>query len=224
MIFVVIVLLAGTQYWFKERQNPNLVVSQSSSSTALGPTVPSVQPGTGQILVGSFSSFSSAAAITGTGSGMNPIVVKKGISLKKYSGPAVETILAALQLVPVQTSEASLLKLSAGQDALKVNTVVLLRNNDRAALFSWLESDDVKTLFSALKQALQEQFSPQVKDLIDETRTQENGPPLDYLSFTDPAISPEKVVFIRVRTRLYEFHIAAGQEDTINRLITELDK
>jgi len=206
VVFLVIISLAAGEYWFKERSNPNLPQAQNSSSspdsTASGSTDTVASPN---------STSSEVSA------------VKKGVSQKLYTGPDVAQILAASQLIPVKTSETSLLKLSAGAET-NVTETVLLKNNDRAAFFSWAEAGEVKTLFSALKQALQEQFSPQVKDLVDETRTQETGPPVDYLSFMDPGISPERVVFVRVRTRLYEFHIVQGQEDAINKVIGELSK
>ncbi|MFA5800193.1 MAG: hypothetical protein WC840_04510 [Candidatus Peribacteraceae bacterium] len=207
IVVVAAALLAVTDYWFKERTQQIAQEPQDVQE----PQVPTPATGTGMLRTGS-----------GATSPI-PRVVKKGASLKKYTGPVIENVLATLQLIPVETSEASLLQLIA-PEGLSVRTNVLLLNNDRAALFSWTESDDVKTLFSALKQALQEQFSPKVQDLIDETRTQENGPPVDILSFFDPAISAEKVVFLRVRTRLYELHFAKEKEGMMNRLIAELSR
>lgn len=102
--------------------------------------------------------------------------------------------------------------------------MVLLLNNDRAALFSWIEGDNTKMIFQSVKQALQEQFSPKVTGLIDQTLTSENGPPIDMLAFSDPAISSEKVIFIRVRDRLYEFHIAEKGAEAVSALIAELSK
>ena len=151
-----------------------------------------------------------------------PHVIKKGVSLKKKSSVDVPSTLASLQFALQQTSDVSLLqRIARGMD---VQTVVLLQNNDRAALFSWLESDDVKTVFAQLKQALQEQFSPKLQGLIDETLAPTDGPPVDVLSFFDPAISPEKVIFIRVRNRLYEFHVAARSEAAISLLIAALSQ
>lgn len=166
---------------------------------------------------GVVSSTSSAIA-----SGSGTRVVKKGVSTKKKSSVDVHATLAALQLIETQTTETSILNVVAQN--MTVQTVVLLANNDRAALLSWVENDDVKTLFSLLKQTLQEQFSPKLSGLVDETRTQESGPPVDVLSFVDPAISPEKILFVRIRNRLYEFHIAAKGEDAIDRLVAELSK
>ncbi len=148
--------------------------------------------------------------------------MKKGVSTKKKTSVNVAELLALLQFIPQETQEQSLLSRIA--EGMPVETMVLLQNNDRVALFSWLESADAKSVFTALKQAQQEQFSPQLEDLVDETRTSEDGPPVDFLSFTDPAISPEKVIFVRVRNRLYEFHVAGMGSETIDRLIEELSK
>ncbi len=152
-----------------------------------------------------------------------PSVVKKGVSTKKASGINVENVFTTLQLVLQPTGEASFLLLTA-PDKSQVKTSILLRNNDRAFLVSWLESSDVKAIFAGLKQALQEQFSSKVTDLIDETRTPENGPPVDYLSFIDPVLSPERIVFLRVRSRLFELHIAKNGDDIQEALVSELSR
>lgn len=135
----------------------------------------------------------------------------------------MEDVLAKLQLVKQETNEASFLLLTA-PDKTKVKTHVLLRNNDRAFLFSWIESDDVKSIFAGLKKALQEQFSGKVTDLVDETQTPTGGPLVDYLSFVDPALSAERIVFLRVRTRLYELHVAENGDAVLDQLVTELSK
>lgn len=152
-----------------------------------------------------------------------PRVVKKGQSTKKAGSVNVTDVFATLQLVSQQTGEASFLFFTS-PDRNAVQTFVLLKNNDRAFLFSSLESDDVKAIFSGLKQALQEQFSGKVTDLVDENRTPEDGPPVDILSFMDPALSSEKIIFLRVRNRLYEIHVAKNGEDVVDRLVEELSK
>ncbi len=204
--------IAGADYVLKER--PREIALQPETETGTVMSSESSQP---QVVPTDPGPSSSPAS----GSNSSSTVVKKGVSTKKKVGPDVPAVLASLQLMPTATSEESLLDLIHGSGSL---TMVLLANNDRAALFSWVENDDVKTIFSALKQALQEQFSPQLKNLVDETRTPDTGPPTDVLSFFDPAISPEKVIFLRVRTRLYEFHVAEKGTELVNRLIEELSK
>lgn len=146
--------------------------------------------------------------------------VPKGVSKHQVN---IDDILTGLALTPVDTQEPSLIGQVAGP-SVPVQTKVLMQSNDRAALFAWVDTPDVKSLFLTLKQTLQPLFSSQVKDINDESFEPENGPPYDVLSFTDPAISPEKILFVRVRTRLYEFHIAAGQENTIQQMVSELTR
>lgn len=89
---------------------------------------------------------------------------------------------------------------------------------------SWLENSDVKTIFGNLKQGLQEQFSSKLSDLRDETITVPDGPPVNILSFVDPALSSERLIFLRVRTRLYEIHVAKNGETIVDQLMAELSK
>lgn len=170
-------------------------------------------------------SASEAMSSSQSSSVSSPIsrVVKKGVSTKKASSVNIDDVLGRLQLVAQPTSQASFLLLIA-PDKTAVKTAVLLRNNDRAFLLSWMDSDNVKSVFASLKQALQEQFSGKVTDLVDETRTPDNGPLVDYLSFLDPALSAERIVFLRVRTRLYEIHVAKNGEDLLGRLIEEMSR
>ena len=217
------IALGAADYFVKERPQSIAMQQLAGSGSTMPTTIASSAP-----KATSSSSASSVAAVPvppDTMPGMSSsstAFVKKGVSTKKKSGVDVAAVLAALQFIPTETSEVSLLKLSAPN--ANPDTKVLLMNNDRAALFAWIENDDVKTIFSALKQALQEQFSPKLKDLIDETHPQDNGPPVDVLSFTDPAISPEKVLFLRVRTRLYEFHIAEKSQAAVDQLVAALSQ
>ncbi len=212
---VILILCAGlatADYVLSEQPHIN-----ATQEEVIPPPPPDVQAASSSSV--SSSVMSSDAMISSSKSD----VVKKGVSTKKASNVSVEDILARLQLVPEKTGESGFLLLIA-PDRSKVKTSVLLRNNDRAFLLSWIESDDVKTTFATLKQALQEQFSGKVTDLIDETRTSPNGPPVDYLSFMDPALSAEHIVFLRVRTRLYEIRIAENGQDVLEQLVAELSK
>ncbi len=207
VLFALGALFASGDYFFKEHPHQLAMLQERAANG--GEEEPTAMQ------------QSSSSSQTGASSSAST-VVRKGVSTRKKSGVDVNAVLASLQLIPQQSTEASLLELTA--QGIGTQTMVLLQNNDRAALFSWIESDDVKMIFSSLKQALQEQFSPKLKELIDETKTQENGPPVDVLSFTDPAISPEKVLFLRVRNRLYEFHIVPKSEEVIEQLIAALSK
>jgi len=166
--------------------------------------------------------LSSSALSSETSS--KPTVVKKGVSTKKQAGIDVTTVLSNLQLIAEPTNESGFLGLMATGKAVVVETHVLIRNNDRAFLFSWIDSNDAKSMFSSLKQELSEQFSGKMTDLIDTTKTGESGPPVDILSFTDPTLSAERVMFLRVRTRLYEIHIAKNGEDMLASLVAALSR
>lgn len=228
-LVLLLTTLGLADYFLKERPHEMALQQIESEQTASSSTSSSVAneifASSAQTQSGMIASSASSVVLTESGTSMtssNPRVVKKGVSTKKKSSVDVRATLSALQFIQAPTKETSILKIIA--QGMNTETIVLLLNNDRAALFSWIENDDVKNVFSALKQALQEQFSPKLTGLIDETQTPENGPPVDILSFTDPSISPEHVVFLRVRNRLYEFHIAAKGEDSIKALIAELSK
>lgn len=223
-LVLILTTVGLADYFIKERPRDSLIVEEVEEQP--------VPPATPEVETSSSSEAEERPVVQGvpveipveavSSSSSSRRVVKKGTSTKKKSGIDIPATLASLELVTAPASEQSLLNLSA--QGAKVDTVVLLFRNDRAALFSWIESDDVKTIFSSLKLALQEQFSPKITGLTDTTQTPPNGPPVDILSFRDPAISPEIVLFIRVRNRLYEFHIAESGSEVISRLIGELSK
>jgi len=77
-------------------------------------------------------------------------------------------------------------------------------------------------VFLALKESLHGLFSPDMRDLLDENQAPEGKPPRNFLTFLDPAISEERLVFVRVRERLYEFHIAQAKEDAMYKLVETL--
>ena len=99
---------------------------------------------------------------------------------------------------------------------------VLLKDNDRVSALAWIETQDVKHVFTSLKESLRGSFSPDLKDLIDETQSEPGKPPRDVLSFSDPAILPDRVLFTRVRQRLYEFHVTPGKEADVDGLLNAL--
>ena len=222
LIVLILAGLGGADYWFKERPAfsqstevtapiPVEPISQSSSSTPLMPSSVSSPAPT--------SSFSSISSISSS----RPSVVKKGTSTKKKSGVNVDDVLSRLGLAKQPTNEASFLSLTM-QNGGGSQATVLLWHDDRAFLFSWIEDDNAKTIFGDLKQALQEQFSGKLTDLRDETVTAPDGPPVNVLSFFDPALSAERIIFLRVRTRLYEIHVAKNGESVVERLVAELSK
>lgn len=141
----------------------------------------------------------------------------------KMQGPNVLSILAAQEFETAEPQkERSLTEQIIPADVADIQTMILLKQGDRVGLMSWTESPQVKIYFLALKEALHSIFSPEMRDLVDEEQTREGRPPRNLLTFLDPAINSERVVFIRVRERLYEFHIAPGQDDSVYDLIESL--
>jgi hypothetical protein len=105
-----------------------------------------------------------------------------------------------------------------------VTTRVLLMDGDRAGLLAWIETPSVKQVFLVLKESLHILFTPEVRDLLDEVQTTPGKAPRNFLTFRDPGISEERLVFVRVRERLFEFHIAPLKEDAIYKLVEALSE
>ncbi len=139
----------------------------------------------------------------------------------RSNGPDVFDVLNQQTVVTESTQETSLLR-RVIPDSVAVESRVLLKGNDRIAFFSWVESPDVKEYFTALKEALHASFSKDVRDLIDETQEQEGKPIRNVLSFYDPAIHEDRLLFVRVRQRMYEFHVAADKEPQVQELMDAL--
>lgn len=148
-----------------------------------------------------------------------PPVVGGGVS--KSGGPDVAETLAVLGLEQREEQETSLLRRVLPQ-TIPVQGFALLKDGDRVGALAWAETPDVKTYFLALKEALHASFTPQVKDLVDETHRREGKPVRNFLTFSDAGIASERMVFIRVRERLYEFRIAEGKETAMFELIEAL--
>jgi len=141
----------------------------------------------------------------------------------KRSGPDPITIATQLNFSAEETTQRSLLS-AIVSDTSQVTTRVLLFNGDRAGLLSWIETPNVKEVFMALKESLSTLFSPDVRDLLDEVQSPEGKPPRNFLTFLDPSLSEERFVFVRIRERLYEFHISPGKDEMMYQLVEELTK
>lgn len=141
----------------------------------------------------------------------------------KKTGPDVVAVAEAQGFAVTDTTELNILPAVlpiASRGAFFSR--VLLKDNDRAATIGWMDSSDVKRIFTALRKRLRQSFSPSLADMIDETQSQDGKPPRDVLSFRDPGIMEERAVFVRIRERIYEFHVKEGFERDINRLIDAL--
>jgi len=139
----------------------------------------------------------------------------------KHKGPDALAVLQEMGFTAAASEDLSLLS-QVVSDGTDVNSIAILMNGDRAGSVTWVESPEVKNYFIALKEALLGAFSPQMTDLKDETLQETGKPVRNLLTFFDPAISEERILFARSRERLYEFHIVAGKEESMNQLVEEL--
>lgn len=137
--------------------------------------------------------------------------------------PVVGDVLQGQGIVTQPSDRPSLIERTLqGQEP--VTTVILLKENDRLGLLSWVESPRSKNLFSALREALLNTLSPSVQDLRDERLTPQDRPPRTELSFLDPTLSEEKITLIRIRDRIYELHVAEGKVEAVAGLMEALTK
>lgn len=144
-------------------------------------------------------------------------------AVARQAGPDVSAIAAGHGFEMVESREPQIL-----ERILPATTVMtratLLRGGDRIATVAWVESPQVRQWMALLKEALRGSLSPGLQHLIDERQTEPDRPPRDVLSFTDPAIHTDRLLFARVRQRLYEFHITVGNELAIDQLLNALTK
>jgi len=169
------------------------------------------------------------ANLPGTGSGStssqiveNPTGTGSVSSSGPVAKPAGIDIAAELKAMGYETQDSTDLSMIAQVVTGQPKTLVLLKNSDRVGSVTWIDSPQVKTYFISLKEGLLSAFSPNVKDLRDETLQNEGQPVRNILTFLDPALSEERLVFVRVRERLHEFHIAAGKDTEMNTAIEAL--
>ncbi len=137
------------------------------------------------------------------------------------TGPDVFDVLNALGIVTQGTREEGLLEQVVPENET-VEKRVILKGDDRLGYFAWVESPDSTLYLSAMKDALRSSFSSQMRDLVDEVQDLPGKPTRDVLSFLDPSIHEERILFLRIGTRLYEFHVPAGKEPDIQTLMDEL--
>lgn len=133
----------------------------------------------------------------------------------------VRDILTQLQFTTQESTEDTLLKqIAAGE--IPTVTLVLLAENDRNGLLSWIVSPDAHLYFSALKEALSTSFSPDLQDLRDDREELPENRTREILSFRDPALSAERITIILAGNTLYEFHISPGHDERLAPLIETL--
>lgn len=162
-----------------------------------------------------------ALPATGSSSVSSAIVEDPAVTdpVAKQPGVNVATAMSQLGYETQSSTDLSMLsQVVTGQP----QTLVLLKNSDRVGSVTWIDSPQVKTFFISLKEGLLSAFSPNVQDLRDETLQGEGQPVRNILTFLDTSLSEERLVFVRVRERLYEFHIASGKDTEMNALIEVL--
>lgn len=137
----------------------------------------------------------------------------------KRQAPDVPAMLQTVGFTPAEASDPSMLQQIVGSG---VNTAAVLKDGDRVGAVVWVDSPQVKSTFNSLKDALLASFSPNVTELRDETKVEPGLPVRNELTFLDPGLSEERLLFIRVGERLMEFHIAKGKENDIQPAIDAL--
>ncbi len=150
-------------------------------------------------------------------------IVTTSLGVKKGTGPNVDESAKNLGFTTEESSDLTFLSQVASEEP-SIHSLTLIKDNDRAGSVTWIESPSVKKHFVALKEALIGSFSSDVKDLKDTTEELPNEPTRNILTFLDPALSTERMIFVRVRERLYEFHVVMGKEDSVQGLIEEVTK
>lgn len=148
-------------------------------------------------------------------------VEKVEAGVARQRDPDVFEVLRGLNIETSLTQKKSLLS-RITPAGIPVTSRVLLQNGDGIGSFSFVQSPDVRALFMALKEALHQSFSKDVQDIVDTVEAPPDRPVRNILSFTDPALGTEKIILIRVRERLYEFHLAQGKEEIVEELIDKL--
>lgn len=146
-------------------------------------------------------------------------VVEGGVQKKEATD--IGAILESQNLEPTKSSEKGLLT-RVVPETTPVQTYVLLEEGDRFGFLAYVQAADVRMYFSSLKEALQQSFSAQMRELEDITETPEKSPVRNILSFIDPALSEEKMYFVRSRDRLIELHVVSGKEKEAKLLIEKL--
>lgn len=136
------------------------------------------------------------------------------------SAPAVLQVLVARGFTFEQKDEPSFLRQLLPSET--VPTYVLLHQGDRAGALSWVETAQSVQAYQSLKESLLRSFSPELQDLRDETVADEGKPVRSVLTFLDPKLSEERLVFVKSGDTLFEVHVAETKRDAVLPLIDEL--
>ncbi len=149
-----------------------------------------------------------------------PQPVDEAAPVAKKSGPDIPALLQELNFDARLQRESNLLE-QVTPVGLAIDYRTLF-DDGRFASIAWIDGAQAKRSFTDLKQKLLQTFSPQLQELVDETTQDPEGPVVNRLSFIDPAISPDRFIFLRVRERLYEIHVTPGREERLTGLLQAL--
>ena len=144
--------------------------------------------------------------------------------VRRNQGPNIAEVLKRRQFTMIEANEKIILQKIIPTGEATLQSYALLKDGDRAGMIAWTNSSKVKQYYLVLKEALHSAFTSDVQDLLDETQRREGRPTRNLLTFFDPGLLSERVVFVRVREQLYEFHIPEGSSGIIFDLIEELTK
>lgn len=171
-------------------------------------------------------SGSGTIASSGTGVVVTPTEPEAGNS----SGAVITDDTAKNQVLAVLVSQGYTFEENAEPSFLKqilpgstVYTETLLFGGDRAGSLSWVKlgSDTTKT-YETLKESLLQSFSSNLQDLSDQTYTNPGKPVYSILRFFDPALSTERMAFVKSDNAIYEVHMVDGKQDQLAPLLDAL--
>lgn len=144
--------------------------------------------------------------------------------VKKRTALPILTAIKQANLTSMNTDEPTFLEQVLGDDAQIVEKNIILKNDDRIAVIAWVDSPLAKSYFRLLKDALFNSFTDELTDLRDELQQPNGLPNRNYLTFKDPGITNEQVIFIRVRQRIVELRIGDGSEPDVASLLELLSQ
>ena len=157
-----------------------------------------------------------------TSNTQQPIPSDDTEGVARNQGLDVKDVLQNRDFTLADVHEKVILEDIVPQNEAALQSYVLLKKGDRIGMIAWTDSPKVKEYYLALKEALHSAFTEKVQNLLDETQRREDRPIRNLLTFIDTGLFPERIVFVRVRERLYEFHVKEGSSEEIFNLIEEL--
>lgn len=131
-------------------------------------------------------------------------------------------------VAPVSRNEKNHLRGIVPEGSVLRSIVILKKDDDlsadldRVASAFWFRSPNADVLFKTLKSQVFDLLTDEVFDLVDETLRHEGYSEIEMLGFSDPGVFEDRIVFVRIRDELYEFHVGEGREEVVNGLILEI--